>query len=475
MGDWAKTHTLESFMDLVEAQQHNPQQAHIATDGLLKLDTRKYRSVRELTSVVECLIVVPGVEYNPQVLLTMFLRFLPTNIKTLLASEARLEYHTFETFSKKALHLEAMLGGAQTPSTDGRKKKSPEEWKKKGSRLMMVEVECTQTEIEDFSYLVDSTKINGEDDVEGSNLAAVVKGKAGDRDKGDKQRSQGQTPNPHKIAAWVRAGLDRDVWRDRYQRGACINCGKYGHQQFKCKNTKVPHKIPSKGEHFVVEVGVGDRKCGAFVDIDSTRNFISRDCVERLRLQDRVQRLSRPIASTLVNKERMLVEDYVKDVVCTFSYAGGELNHKILLLVSDDLPFDMLLGMYYLVVAKPQFDWDKKVLKHELPNGRTVTLAKYKASRLIDSYGCLCASAFYNYYKQNQEKGMYLVFVSVKGEVIKTPPKIKSVVAKYPDLFEEPTGLVDREVVHAIEIIPGSKIPKGRIYRMASTELDELR
>ncbi|GBG89903.1 hypothetical protein CBR_g49753 [Chara braunii] len=171
----------------------------------------------------------------------------------------------------------------------------------------------------------------------------------------------------------------------------------------------------------------------------------------------------------------MMVEDYVKDVVCTFSYLGGEINHKISFLVSDELPFDMLLGMYYLEVAKPQFDWDKKVLKHELPSGRTVRLTKYKSSRLVDSYGCLCASAFYNYYKQNQEEGMYLIYVSAKGEAVKTPPWIETIVAKYPDLFEEPKGVVDREIVHAIEIIPGSKTPKGRIYRMAPAELDELR
>ncbi|GBG76167.1 hypothetical protein CBR_g21916 [Chara braunii] len=130
MGDWAQTHTLESFMDLVEAWWHNPQQAQIATDGLLKLDARKYKSLRELTTTVKRLIVVPGVEYNPQVLLTTFLRYLPTDIKNLLASEACREYHTFETFSKKALDLEAMLGSAQTPSTNGRKKKTPQEWKK---------------------------------------------------------------------------------------------------------------------------------------------------------------------------------------------------------------------------------------------------------------------------------------------------------------------------------------------------------
>ncbi|GBG84348.1 hypothetical protein CBR_g38319 [Chara braunii] len=230
-----------------------------------------------------------------------------------------------------------------------------------------------------------------------------------------------------------------------------------------------------RGEHFVVEVDVGGRKCGTFVNIGSTRNFISHDCVDRLCLKDRVQRLSRPVASTLANKERIMVEDYIKDVVCTFSYPGGEINHKISFLVSDELPFYMLLGMYYLEVAKPQIDWDKKVLKHESPSGRTVRLAKYKASRLVDSYGCLCASAFYNYYKQNQEEGMYLVYVSAKGEAVKTPLEIETIVAKYPDLFEEPTGVVDREIVHAIEIIPGSKTPKGRIYRMAPAELDELR
>ncbi|GBG73919.1 hypothetical protein CBR_g17634 [Chara braunii] len=163
MHDWAQTYTLESFMDLVEARWHNPQQAQIATDGLLKLDTRKYKSVQELTTTVERLIVVPGVEYNPQVLLTMFLRCLPTDIRNLLASEARRGYHTFESFSKKALDLEARLGGAQTPSTDGRKKKHPQEWKKKGSRLMMVDSDGNQTEIDDVSGLVEGSEFDGEE------------------------------------------------------------------------------------------------------------------------------------------------------------------------------------------------------------------------------------------------------------------------------------------------------------------------
>ncbi|GBG92110.1 hypothetical protein CBR_g54410 [Chara braunii] len=274
MGDWAQTHTLENFMDLVEASWHNPQQAQIATDGVLKLDARKYKSVRELPTTVERLIVVPGVEYNPEVLLTTFLRCLPTDIKNLLASEARGEYHTFETFSKKALDLEATLGSAQTPSTDGRKKKTPQEWKKKGSRLMMVDSDGNQTEIDDVSELVEGTELDGEESAEGSNLAAVVKTKAGGRGKGGQQRGQGQAANPNKIVAWVRAGLDQEVWRDRWSRGACINCGEYGHTQFKYKNPKVSQKIPPKGAEHDDGVCVDKVVCGLgreLTDGDKTR------------------------------------------------------------------------------------------------------------------------------------------------------------------------------------------------------------
>ncbi|GBG61642.1 hypothetical protein CBR_g22439 [Chara braunii] len=87
----------------------------------------------------------------------------------------------------------------------------------------------------------------------------------------------------------------------------------------------------------------------------------------------------------------------------------------------------------------------------------------------------MCAASFYNYYERNPEEGMYLVYVSAEGEPVKMPPEIEGVVAKYSDLFEELKGVVEREVVHAIEIIPGSSIPRVRIYRMSPVELDELR
>ncbi|GBG79142.1 hypothetical protein CBR_g28857 [Chara braunii] len=238
MADWAQSITLDQFFEVVEARWHNPQQAQIAADAINRLDQRKFKSVRKLTTTIESLIVVPGINYSDQFVLTTFVRCLPENLRNLLASEARLEYHSFETLSRKALDLEATLGNAQPSQSDAKKKKSPQEWKKKGAMLMMVESNGTQAEIDELTDLVDYTEYDGEETAEGSTLAAVVKAKAGGRGKGQ-PKSQGKAAsNQTKVADWVKAGLDQDVWRDRRVRGACINCGEYGHSQYKCQNTK---------------------------------------------------------------------------------------------------------------------------------------------------------------------------------------------------------------------------------------------
>ncbi|GBG83070.1 hypothetical protein CBR_g36687 [Chara braunii] len=247
MADWAKSLTLDQFMEMVEARWHNPQEAQKAADAINKLDQRKFRSVRELTTTVESLILVPSINYSDQFLLTTFVRYLSENIRNLLASEARTEYHSFETLSRKALDLEATLGNAQpTSQNDSKKKKSPQEWKKKGAKLMMVESDGTQTGIDELSDLMDYSEYDGEEVAEGSTLTAVVETKEGGRGKGQ-PRGQGKAAsNQTKQAEWVKAGLDQDVWRDRRTRGACINCGEYGHSQYKCQNAKVTQKVAPK-------------------------------------------------------------------------------------------------------------------------------------------------------------------------------------------------------------------------------------
>ncbi|GBG92123.1 hypothetical protein CBR_g54423 [Chara braunii] len=333
---WAASQKLEDFLKMVEERWHDPQEAQKATDAILTLHMRQYKSVREATDVVERLICVPGVHYDPQVLLTSYLRCLSQPLRNHLAKEANINMHNFPSFSKVALDLEAKTGHGHNSVTDGKKKTLPPNWKAKG-RIMFVDHDGSTIELDDDSQI----------------------------------------------------GLGAEAGGDTSEGGV--------------------------------------------------------------------------VAAVTQQKE------------CLFPFAGGELRHRVSFLVSNDLPMDILLGMYYLSVAQPQFDWDRKVVKHTLPGGGTARLHKFKASSLIDSHGCMCAAASYNYYKQHQEEGMYLVYVSAAGDLVKMLPEIEGVVAKYPDLFEEPTGVVDREVVHAIEIIPGSSIPRGRIHRMSPGELDELR
>ncbi|GBG90598.1 hypothetical protein CBR_g50941 [Chara braunii] len=223
MADWAKSLTLDQFMEMVEARWHNPQEAQRATDAINKMDQRKFKSVRELTTTVESLILVPGINYSDQFLFTTFVRCLPENIRNLLASEARTEYHSFETLSRKALDLEATLGNAQpTSQIDTRKKKSPQEWKKKEAKLMMVESDGTQTEIDELTDLMDYTQFDGEEVAEGSTLAVVVKTKAGGRGKGQ-PRSQGKAgPNQTKQAEWVKKSFIVTTDASQYGIGAVL-------------------------------------------------------------------------------------------------------------------------------------------------------------------------------------------------------------------------------------------------------------
>ncbi|GBG60081.1 hypothetical protein CBR_g412 [Chara braunii] len=416
---WAASQKMEDFLKMVEERWHDPQEAQKATDAILTLHTRQFKSVREATDAVERLICVLGVRYEPQVLLTSYLRTLSQPLRNQLAKEANINMHNFPSFRKVALDLEAKIGHGQSPTTDERKKTLPPNWKAKG-RIMFVDNDGSTIELDGNIQEGVGAEAGGKTS-EGGVVAAVTqqKGKGtGRRPRGSRSKSQTDPNAP----PWEKAGLSEDVWRDRWARQACIKCGQYGHSMYKCRNRKVTEKIPPT-----------------------------------------------------MGSACMVVHDYLKDIECLFPYAEGEQRHHVSFLVSDELPMDMLLGMYYLSVAQPQFDWDRKLVKHTLPNGGTARLHKFKASSLIDSHGCLCAAAFYNYYKQNPEEGMYLVYVSAAGEPVKMPPEIEGVVAKYPDLFEELTGIVEREVVHAIEIIPGSSIPKGRTYRMSPGELDELR
>ncbi|GBG61071.1 hypothetical protein CBR_g18663 [Chara braunii] len=144
---WAASQKLEDFLKMVEERWHDPQEAQRAPDAILTLHTRQFKSVREATDAVERLICVPGVRYDPQVLLTHYLRCFSQPLRNQLAKEANINMHNFPSFSKVALDLEAKIGHGQAPTTEGRKKTLPPNWKAKG-RLMFVDNDGSTIELD---------------------------------------------------------------------------------------------------------------------------------------------------------------------------------------------------------------------------------------------------------------------------------------------------------------------------------------
>ncbi|GBG81534.1 hypothetical protein CBR_g32523 [Chara braunii] len=238
---WAASLKSEDFLKMVEERWHDPQEAQRATDAILTLHTRQFKSVREATDAVECLICVPGVSYDPQVLLTSYLRCFSQPLRNQLAKEANINMHNFPTFSKVALDIEAKIGHGQAPTTDGRKKTLPPNWQAKG-RIMFVDNDGSTIEFDgNFQEGVGSEAGSVEASEGGVVVAVAQKGKATDRRRGGSRSRSQVDPN---APPWEKAGLAEDVWRDRYSRQAYIRCGQYGHNQFKCRNKKVTEKIP---------------------------------------------------------------------------------------------------------------------------------------------------------------------------------------------------------------------------------------
>ncbi|GBG64034.1 hypothetical protein CBR_g40281 [Chara braunii] len=201
---WAQAHTLEEFVRSVYNRWHDPQGAQKATDAINNLCARRFNDVRELTDTVERLLVVPGVRFGQQVLLTDYLRCLPAEVRNKLVDEAYVEQHTFASFSKKALDIEAKLGSAHKASYDGRKR-LPQDWKKKG-QLMFVDHDGQKTEIDDFPDLGELTEQDGASETSDGGFVAPIKEKARGTGKKKVVRSTGQ--GDQGTPAWVKIGLD---------------------------------------------------------------------------------------------------------------------------------------------------------------------------------------------------------------------------------------------------------------------------
>ncbi|GBG83753.1 hypothetical protein CBR_g37554 [Chara braunii] len=182
----------------------------------------------------------------------------------------------------------------------------------------------------------------------------------------------------------------------------------------------------------------------------------------------------------------MRVEDCVEGVQVYFRLEkDGKVEkvlHSLTLLVQDDLPFDIVLGMDWGKAAGATLHLREHECRLPSPSDEVKTTRLFHVAGVANTFAhCrLSAPVFARLVKEEQlEDQVFIVYVrpatKPKEEVSSTDPAIAKLLEEFKDLSEPPTGVVPRPIQHRIEIEPGSRIPKGAVYRMSPRELEELR
>ncbi|GBG60176.1 hypothetical protein CBR_g3420 [Chara braunii] len=242
-------------------------------------------------------------------------------------------------------------------------------------------------------------------------------------------------------------------------------------------------KKESKGQLILVDVEVFKSRVRSLIDSGATRSYISRRALKKLRLGLKVEKLADPIISVLADNRTMRVEDYVEGVQAYFRLEkDGKVEkvlHSLNLLVQDDLPFDIVLGMDWGEAAGGTLHLREHECRLPSPSGEVNAARLFHVSRVDNTLAhcCLSAPAFARLVRKEQlEDQVFVVYVRPVTEPKEgdssTDPTIAKLLEEFKDLTESSTGVVPRPIQHRIEIEPGSRTPKGAVYRMSPRELE---
>uniref|UniRef100_A0A388MC63 Reverse transcriptase/retrotransposon-derived protein RNase H-like domain-containing protein n=1 Tax=Chara braunii TaxID=69332 RepID=A0A388MC63_CHABU len=183
---------------------------------------------------------------------------------------------------------------------------------------------------------------------------------------------------------------------------------------------------------------------------------------------------------------KAIASDYVEGVQAYFRLEkDGKVEkvlHFLVLLVQDDLPFDVVLGVDWGEAAGATLHLREHECRLPSPLGEVKTARLFHVSGVDNTLAhcCLSAPAFARLVKKEQlEDQVFVVYVrpviEAKEKDSSRDPSIAKLLEEFKDLTESPTGVVSRPIQHRIEIDPGSRTPKGAVYRMSPKELEELR
>ncbi|GBG76352.1 hypothetical protein CBR_g22099 [Chara braunii] len=240
----------------------------------------------------------------------------------------------------------------------------------------------------------------------------------------------------------------------------------------------------NKGQLILVDTKIFRGRVGALVDSGATRSYISKKALQKLKLGLEVQKLADPIVSILADNRTMVVEDYVEGVQAYFCLEkDGEVEkvlHSLTLLVEDSLAFDIVPGMDWGEAAGATLYLKEHECRLPSSSGEAKTARLFHVSGVENplAHCCLSAPAFARLVKKEKlEEQVFVAYVRPVTEPTEEKPMdpaIAKLLEEFKDLTEPPIGVVPRPIQHHIEIEPGSRTPKGAVYRMSPRELEEL-
>ncbi|GBG93002.1 hypothetical protein CBR_g58140 [Chara braunii] len=475
---YSKVTPLSQFLKLLKERFADPTKGVKASDKLQTIHSQQWRSARALKGTMDDLVVVPDHGVTETQLVQLFYRAMPEALRGHFFDKSQQVGITYDVLSREVILYESKSMPVITFWHEDLEK--GKKWKD----------HTISGQVKAKDHLILTLEEGGTDKVPYDQIEWGL---------GEEDSSVGQGRSYAVVAA---GGRPQGRGGGQRQRGQAMGgrgpgaqgVGGQGNRQVGGVAKELKERMPawakmkkeSKGQLILIDIEVFRSRVGALIDSGANRSYISCRALKKLRLGLKVQKLADPIVSVLADNRTMRVEDYVEGVQAYFRLEkDGKVEkvlHSVTLLVQDDLPFDVVLGMDWGEAAGATLQLREHECRLPSPSGEVKTTRLFHVSGVDNTLAhcCLSAPAFVRLMRKEQlEEQVFVVYVRPvtegKEEVASTDPTTAKLLEEFKDLTESPTGVVSRPIQHRIEIESGSRTPKGAVYRMSPRELEELR